>query len=162
MAQGTRNEEPTIQKFASIDYAVEFYEVGLLQMKDHPTIGVSPDGIAWVIISGDEFEENGQTLVYVQIKTRLVDSLLLTDFRFNTFKRCESDDEIFKKCVPSQNHKQFIQQSTVTGLSWGVLITAKVKDGHGSIVQTVFVHFSDQQKDEYLKSLLILTVPLLD
>ena len=92
----------------------------------------------------------------------LVDLLLLTDFCFNTFKRCEYDHEIFKKCVPSQNRKQFIQQSTVTGLSWGVFITAKVEDGQGSIVQTVFVHFSDQQKDEYLKSLLVLTVPLLD
>ena len=40
-------------------------------MKDHPTIGVSPDGIAWVIIPGDEFKEDGQTLVCVEIKTRV-------------------------------------------------------------------------------------------
>ena len=71
MGQGTKNEEPTVQKFSSMDYVDEFYEVGLLQMKEHPTIGVSPDGIAWVVIPGDEFEDEEMQLACVEIKTRV-------------------------------------------------------------------------------------------
>ena len=71
MAQGTKNEEPTIQKFSSVDYVIEFYEVGLLQMKDHPTIGVSPDGVARVFVPGDEFQDQEMQLVCVEIKTRV-------------------------------------------------------------------------------------------
>ena len=71
MAYGLFDMEPTIQKFTSMDYVVEFYEVGLLQMRDHPTISVSLDGIAWVLIPGDEFENKEMVLVCVEIKTRV-------------------------------------------------------------------------------------------
>ena len=40
IAQGTKIEEPTIQKISSMEYVVEFYEVRCLQMKKYPTIGV--------------------------------------------------------------------------------------------------------------------------
>ena len=71
MAQGTKNEEPTIQNFAAKDYVVAFFKVGLLQMKDHPAIGVSPDGIAWVLVPGDEYDEQEKQLACVEIKTRV-------------------------------------------------------------------------------------------
>ena len=71
MAQGTKIEEPTIQKFSSMEYVVECYEVGRLQMKNYPTIGVSPDGVAWVVIPGDEFEDEEMQLACVEIKTRV-------------------------------------------------------------------------------------------
>ena len=71
MAQGTKNEEPTIQNFASKDYVVDFFEDSLLQMRDHPTIGVSPYGIAWVLVPEDEFEEQEKQLACVEIKTRI-------------------------------------------------------------------------------------------
>ena len=70
MAQGTKIEEPTIQKFSSMEYVVEFYEVGRLQMKKYPTIGVSPDGVAWVAIPKNEFEDQEMQFVCIEIKTR--------------------------------------------------------------------------------------------
>ena len=74
--------------------------------------------------------------------------------------RCDFGDPVFRKCVPSCNRKQVLHQATVTGLSWGVFITAKVEDGHGSIVQTVFIKITDEQKSLYPQRLLCLAMPL--
>ena len=47
-------------------------------------------------------------------------------------------------------------------MSWGVFITSKVEHGYGSIVQTVFVKITEEQKSSYLKHLLRLAEPLCD
>ena len=74
--------------------------------------------------------------------------------------RCEFGDPVFRKCVPSCNRNQVLHQATVSGLTWGVFITAKVEDGHGSIIQTVFIKTTNEQQSLYLKRLLRLAGPL--
>ena len=94
MAQGTKNEEPTIQKFSLMDNVVEFYEVGLLQMKDHPTIGVSPDGVAWVFVPGDEFQDQEMQLVCVEIITRVkARTIFQAESRVDAVKESSVDGE---------------------------------------------------------------------
>ena len=166
MAEGTKNEEPTAQNFASMDFVDSFYEVGLLKWDEAENVGVSPDGIALVKIPGDEHASLPKQLVSVEIKTRVNDNTIakaeearvaVKDNSVNgdgKFVVCEYDDDIFKKCVPSGNRKQVIHQGLVTGLPWGIFITAKVEEGQGSIVQIVFVHFTDEQKNKYSRILL--------
>ena len=49
----------------------------------------------------------------------------------------------------------------MTGLDWGVFVTAKVEEDEGSIVQIVICHFDEAKKVEYAKRLLRLASPLL-
>ena len=172
MAQGTKNEDPTAQNFASMDFVEEFYEVGLLKWKEAQNIGVSPDGIAWVKIPGPANEDDEQQLVCVEIKTRVSDNTILKAESAREYAKeksvdgdgkivvCEYDDNIFKKCVPSANRKQVIHQAVVSGLSWGVFITAKLEEEQGSVVQTVFVKFANEAKIKYSDVLLRFAKPL--
>ena len=50
MISGTLNEEPTFDKLHHESFVVDTFEVGLLQNKNEPTIGVSPDGITLITI----------------------------------------------------------------------------------------------------------------
>lgn len=50
---------------------------------------------------------------------------------------CAYGDDIFEKCVPSENRKQLLHQAIVLGTSHGVYITSKVEDGEGCIIQVV-------------------------
>ena len=128
-------------------------------------IGVSPHGIADVKIPGEKHSELPVQTAIVEIKTRVSENTIMKAEKAvyavkphsihgdGKLVACEYNDDIFKKCVPWANRKQVIHQALVTGFSWGVFITAKVEESQGSIVQTVFVHISDEQKIQYLKTL---------
>ena len=45
MKIGINNEYPTAEKLSKEDFLIEFYDVGLLQSKNYPFLGVLPDGI---------------------------------------------------------------------------------------------------------------------
>lgn len=172
MAEGTKNEDPTAQKFAAMDFVLQFYEVGLLTWDEANYIAVSPDGIAWVKVPGDEHQDQEKQLAVVEIKTRTKPKTIAKAEKARDAVMaqsvsgdgrvvvCEYNDKVFKTCVPSSNRKQVIHQALVTGLTWGVFITAKVEEGQGSIVQIVFVHFSEDQKREYSRVLLRMAKPL--
>ena len=166
MADGTKNEEPTAQSFASLDFVVEFYEVGLLMWDKCKNIGILPDGIALVKIPSESLSNLTAQLAAVEIKTRVSDNTITkTENAREAVKEisvhgdskivvCQYEDDVFKKCVPSANRKQVVHQALVTGLSWGVFVTAKVEELQGSIIQIVFVKFNDKQKEDYASILL--------
>ena len=143
MADGTKNEEPTSQSFASLDFVVEFYEVGLLRWDKCKNIGVSPDGIALVKIPSDSLSNLTAQLAAVEIKTRVSDNTITKAENAREAVKessvhgdgkivvCQYEDDVFKKCVPSANRKQVVHQALVTGLSWGVFVTAKVEELQG-------------------------------
>ena len=72
MAQGSANEVPTAEHFATFDWVLDFYNVGLLEWKEAPYIGVSPDGIARINIESEVFTESEPQLACVEIKTRVL------------------------------------------------------------------------------------------
>jgi len=172
MAQGTKNEDPTAQKFASMDFVKNFYDVGLLKWDKAENVGVSPDGVAWVKIPGEAHTGLEKQLACVEIKTRVSANTIMKAENAREAVRessvhgdgkvavCKYDDVVFKKCVPSANRKQVIHQAVVAGMRWGVFITAKVEETQGSIVQILFVEFSDEQKRDYSEILLRLAKPL--
>ena len=49
MAEGTKNEVPTLSTLQNYDFVTNLFEVGLLEMIDCPYIAVSPDGVATII-----------------------------------------------------------------------------------------------------------------
>lgn len=53
-----------------MDFVLQFYEVGLLTWGKANYIAVSPDGIAWVKVPGDEHQDQEKQLAIVEIKTR--------------------------------------------------------------------------------------------
>jgi hypothetical protein len=172
MAEGTKNEEPTFETFSNYDFVDAACEVGLLRKTDitGANIGASPDGIAIVNIPGVE----GPQMVSVEIKTRVKETPIADAEEARSwaaegkhsvddggkFVVCEYDDEKFKKCVPYANRKQVVHQAAVTGLSWGVFITSKVEESEGSIVQVVFVKMSQDVREEYMNTVLLLAKPL--
>lgn len=156
--------EKCLEYFAASDKCIHFFEVGLLQSLEHDFLGVSADGIAMVMIPGTSYASLPPVMVIVEIKTRVgIDTIANAVAAMNmhgAIVACEYDDDIFKKCVPSGNRAQFIHQVLVTGLEWGVFITAKVEDIEGSIIQLVYEHFSEEQKNIYKSTLLCLAKPL--
>lgn len=125
-------------------------------------IGVLPDAVAIVNIpSSDNSTDHGDQIVCVEIKTRVSENTIEGAEAARVWAKphsidgdgkvvvCEYNDRVFKECVPSRNRKQVMHQAVVAGRSWGVFITAKV------IVQIVFVHMSEESKDDYRKPLLL-------
>ena len=49
----------------------------------------------------------------------------------------------------------------MTDLKWGVMVTAKVEEGGGSIVQVTFIEYSNEEKESYSATFLRLEKPLL-
>ena len=47
---------------------------------------------------------------------------------------CAYNDAILKKCDRAKNRVQMIHQAWVTGLKWGVMVTAKVEEEEEYIV----------------------------
>ncbi|KAL7456269.1 hypothetical protein ACHAWC_008134 [Mediolabrus comicus] len=172
MAEGTKNEDPTFETFSNYEFVDAACEVGLLRKTDitGANIGASPDGIAIVNIPGVE----GPQMVSVEIKTRVKETPIADAEEARSwaaegkhsvddggkFVVCDYDDEKFKKCVPYANRKQVVHQAAVTGLSWGVFITSKVEENEGSIVQVVFVKMSQDVREEYMNTVLLLAKPL--
>ena len=77
MASGTKNEDQTAQKFASMSFVVSFFEVGLLKWDQSENIGVSPDGVALVNIPGSEHLNLEPHVTMVEIKTRVSKTTIL-------------------------------------------------------------------------------------
>ena len=139
MAQRTKNEEATAQKFASMDFVENFYDVELLKWGKAENVGVSPDGIAWIKVPGEDHMGLEKQLYCAETKTRVSNNTISNAEKSReTIKEkslhgdgkvavCKYDDDVFKKCVPSVNRKQVIHQAVVAGMSWGVFITAKVE-----------------------------------
>ena len=47
-----------------------------------------------------------------------------------------------------------MHQAYITGLGWSVFVTSKVVNGEGSIVQTIIIEFTEEEKAEYGEKLL--------
>ncbi len=125
MARGTSNEVPVALKFLQEDFVVDFFEVGLLQSKQHPFLGVSPDGVA---LTNNASVSN--KVACVEIKTRVGDAPIrkATEAASDHGRvvNCAFDDEVFKKCVPSEHRSQVLHQAWVCGLDVGVCVVSKV------------------------------------
>eukprot|EP00984_Skeletonema_dohrnii_P027846 scaffold17539_cov76-Skeletonema_dohrnii-CCMP3373.AAC.1 len=178
MEQGTKNEEPTLEHFSQLENVKAVFEVGLLKWNSEGNVGVSPDGVA--IVKVPDGSCNDDEIACVEMKTRSKENTIakaeeaVERAKQNSIDGdgkvvvCEYDDDVFKICVPAENRKQVIHQAVVTGLSLGVFITAKVEEvaddepGQGSIVQIVFVRMSDEVKEEYEDTMLLVANQLTD
>ena len=143
MKLGTDNEEATATKFAQEDFVKSFFDVGLLQCKAAPHIGVSPDGVALL-----QFGEEEAFHACVEIKTRTNEDTTIEKAEaakrmHGRVSRCTFGDDTFNDCVVSENRKQVMQQAFVTGFNHGVYVVAKVQEGEGSIVQIVVISIPD-------------------
>ena len=121
---------------------------------------MSPDGIAKFFVPSEEaFDETEQEWRFgcVEIKTRVApDTIQAAESAAQKFGRmveCHYGDEKFNGCVPTQNCRQVMHQAVITGLSYGIFVTAKVQDGTGSLVQIVVVCIENQQKAEHINLL---------
>ena len=129
-------------------------------------------GVALVNIPGSEHLNLEPQLTMVEIKTIVSETTILKAENAREAVQAESvegdgkvvvcnyDDEIFKKYLPSTNRKQVIHQAVVGGMTWGVFITAKVEELQGSIIQIVFVQFTENDREQYAKILLRVVKPL--
>lgn len=170
MRTGSANEVPTAARLAARPFIKEFYEVGLLELKEAPFVGVSPDGVAKLSFDPTEFDDDeddellslagGEETDYacVEIKTR---SSLNAINRAESAARlhgslvhCVYGDATFNACVPSQNRQQVLHQAFVTGLDYGVFVTSKVQEGEGSLIQIVIVKITSQHKEPHSRALL--------
>ena len=153
MSQGSVNEIPTADHFATFEWVLEFYDVGLLEWKEAAYIAVSPDGIVRIKVQYLPFRESEPQLACLEIKTRVSENTInVTEEAARKYGRlvyCTFDDEKFKICVPASNRKQIIHQALVTGLKYGVFVVAKVEEGEGSLIQTVVVKILDDQKEAH-------------
>ena len=64
-----------------------------------------------------------------------------------TIVYCSYGSETFKDCIFSKNRKQLLHQAMVTGLTYGVYVSAILVDGESEICQLVIVRFSDEARD---------------
>jgi hypothetical protein len=74
---------------------------------------------------------------------------------------CVYDDDVFNDCVPSDNCKQLLRQAAVTGLQYGLFVTAMIDEGVSQIVQMVVVRFSSDDKTNHVHNLNQVAKPLL-
>lgn len=146
MKRGSLNEVPTVEQLETMEWVLEFYEVGLLESRETPILAVSPDGIARINVEG--YEES--QIATVEIKTRQA----IDTINHTSHVTCVYDDDVFKECVPPENRKQVMHQAFVTGLEFAVFVTAKLEEEEGSIVQTVIVQVPNSAKCEYANILI--------
>ena len=132
MKQGSLNEVPAMEQVESFEWVLELYEVGILQMRPHSMIAVSPDGIGKIKVTNEvEF----QTASF-ELKTRLSDQTTIATAEqmadeYGVLVECDWGDEVCNHCIPSGNRKQVIHQVVVTGLYYCVFVTSKVVEGEG-------------------------------
>ena len=65
MKKGTLNKVPTAEHIETYDWMLEFYEVGLLECKEFPFLGVSPDGVVRISVNGEDESQ----IACIEIKT---------------------------------------------------------------------------------------------
>ncbi len=156
MQRGTSNEAPTAHKFSLEPFVKSFFEVGLLQNKEFPHLGVSPDGAVMLT--------NG-LVACVEIKTRVGESTIEKAVNLSKDKgrivHCSYNDPLFKECVPAEHRAQVLHQAFVCGLSCGVHVVSKVEEGSGCIVQVVIATVAREDKESHKQQLLLVSTPLL-
>ena len=160
MARGSSNEMPVALKFSLEEFVVDFHEVGLLQSQQFPYLGVSPDGVA--IISTANITNK---VACVEIKTRVgEDSIGKANKAASDHGRvvnCAHNDEVFKKCVPSEHRSQVLHQAWVCGLDVGVYVVSKVANNQGTLLQIVVATISQEVKTAHQSTLVAVAQPLL-
>ena len=161
MKQGSVNEIPTVDAVCMKPFVLEFYEVGLLQWKTAPYLGVSPDGVLKIIVPS----EDDAMMACVEIKTRVsantIDDAVTARENYGEIVHCTYGDDIFNGCVPSNNAKQILHQALVTNFEYGVFVTAKVEEEEGSLVQIVVVRIPVELKLAHAEKLLTIGEVLL-
>ena len=159
MRAGTKNELPTIEKLRSEEIVEGIFDVGLLQYKFCPFLGVSPDGI--MTIKVDELSECAS----LEIKSRMTQQTILSAKKAATKHGrtvfCAYMDEKFRDCVISANQVQILHQDFVTGLSYVVYVVSQVQEGSGQIVQIVIINIPDDFVREHKSIILKIAEPLL-
>jgi len=171
MQIGSANELPTVERFSTFSWVQDFWEIGLVQWKKAPFVGVSPDGIATITVNDDDAPQ----IACVEIKTRTAPSTIeraeKAAEKHGTKVICEFNDEVFDNCVPQSNRIQVLHQALVTGLNYGVFVTSKVENKKGVVLQSVVVKITEEHKQEHSQRLLsvgrsllgwIITSPTLD
>ena len=160
MRIGSENEEATVTKLSKESCIDCVFEVGLLCQKYSPEIGVSPDGIAIVIMPSGE-----KVFASVEVKTRVAESTIETATEaLNDHGRivfCDYNSDVFRDCVPAYNRSQVLHQAYVIDLKCVVFVTAKVEDAEGSIVQVVVITFSADDLRNHRQKIELITKPLL-
>ena len=160
MARGTSNEVPVALKFIQEDFVLDFFEVGLLQSKQHPFLGVSPDGVALI-----NNASNINKVACVEIKTRVGDDSIRKATKaardHGRVVNCAHNDEVFKKCVPSEHRSQVLHQAWVCGLDVGVYVVSKVANNQGTLLQIVVATISQEAKANHESNLVAIARPLL-
>ena len=71
MAEGTDNEVPTAEFFATSEECIHFFKVGLLQSLEEVFLAVSVDGIAIIKIPGAIYAVLGPVNATIEIKTQV-------------------------------------------------------------------------------------------
>ena len=159
MKVGSDNEFPTAEKFSKEDFVTEFYDVGLLQSKEYPYLGVSPDGIAKIRLGNDS------PYACVEIKTRSRDATIAkaeaAAKQHGRIVKCAFEDTVFDECVLRENQNQVLHQAFVTGLLHGVYVVAKVEEGYGQIVQIVICTIKKETIDKHKRVIVNIGKPLL-
>ena len=152
MQISTDNEDITSQRFKSLSYVKSFYKCGLLISRNRQYIGVSPDGIAEI-----KLQDTDVVICAVEIKTRVVENTISTAIEvreaFGDLVQCSYGDDLFKKCVPSENRLQLLHQAMVLGTSHGVFVTSIVENGEGCITQVVIFRVSEEVKQNHFSAI---------
>ncbi|KAG7368934.1 hypothetical protein IV203_031677 [Nitzschia inconspicua] len=124
--------------FTGIPADIQAFRNGWTEITDH---GHNPDPV----------------LCCLEIKTRVAESTIvkaeLARKKHGSFVNCSCGDAVINNCVPAANRYQVLHQALVTGFQHGVFVVCKLEDGQGSIVQTVVIKISTEQRDEYAENL---------
>ena len=138
---------------------IEFYDIGVLQSKKYPFLGVSPDAIVKIKIGGNLFYAS------FEIKTRCVvitiQNAVSAAQAHGKKVECVFGDDVFNECVLGKNRDQLLHQAFITGLTAGVYVVAKVEDGVGEIVQVVLFQIPEEKITEREKVIVKISKPLL-
>jgi len=116
-------------------------------------LAVSPDAIAVGTISSLDgcFVKDDNIIMFMEMKTRqsptTIEQTRTAKDRHGTIVYCSYGSDTFEDCVFSENRKQLLHQAMVTGLAYGVYVSAILVDGESEICQLVIVRFSDEERD---------------
>ncbi len=160
MVRGSSNEVPAALKLAQEDFVMDFCEVGLLQHKECPFLGVSPDGVAMI---NSAHITNKVACVEIETGVGAVPIATATKVAADHGRvvNCAFNDEVFKKCVPSEHRSQVLHQAWVCGLDVGVCVVSKVANDQGTLLQIVVATVSQNDKRNHQSTLLAVAQPLL-
>ena len=160
MQIGTDNEDITAKRFQTKPYVVSFHNCGLLCWKKRGYFGVSPDGVAQIMLPSSD-----TVICSVEIKTRVAEKTISKALKaYDSFGGdvfCCYGDDVFSQCVPSENHVQLLHQSVVLGTTHGVFITSKVESAEGCIIQAVIFSINDGDKNNHISTLQKVCDPML-